>query len=240
MIRPAWTLTVAPAWAAAVGGTGRVRELLRQPGSLVHENDRGFVYTTMFAGALLVLKRSKIQERRPWIQLTSLYRGGEGARAFSNLVRLHEAGLPVPEPVFAIEQARAGFVVASWHAYRYVDGEPCSCADADGIAKALKAVHDQGWVHRDPHVRNFLKDGSRISIIDWARARPWRSAYAQRYDVVLLDKSCPGACLRYPGLPAADPLYRLAQRHNAWVVGWRRVKRRMRAATGIRRAIDRD
>ncbi|MDO8837060.1 MAG: phosphotransferase [Vicinamibacterales bacterium] len=240
MIRPTWTLTVAPAWAAAVGDAERVRDLLQHPGSLVHENDRGFVYATMFAGALLVLKRSKIQERRRWIQLTSLYRGGEGARAFGNLVRLHEAGLPVPEPVFAIEQTRAGFVIASWHAYRYVDGVPCSCADAEAIAKTLRVVHDHGWVHRDPHVRNFLNDGSRLSIIDWARARPWRFAYAQRYDVVLLDKCCPGACLQYPGLSASDPLYRLARHHNNWVVRWRRVKRYVRAAAGVRRALDRD
>ena len=226
-----WTLTVAPAWEAALGDAAAVLELLRHPETLIQENDRGTVSVVQVEGAVLVVKRSRIQEQRRWIQLHSLYRGGEGLRAFRNLGRLREAGLRVPEPVLALEQTRCGFVVASWHAYRYLDGDACTCGDAALIARTLKQLHDCGWVHRDPHVRNFLKHGGEAGIIDCAKARPWRSGYARRYDLVLLNKCCPGARAFYPGFSTSDPLYVLAQRHNNWIVLWRRIKRRVR---GIR------
>jgi len=230
-----WTLTVAPAWKASLGDPARVLALLQSPDTLVQENDRGSVSIVRHGEAVLVVKRSKTQERRRWIQLLSIYRGGEGARAFRNMRRLHEAGLLVPEPVLALERTRWGFVVVSWHAYRHLHGQACTCADAALIALSLARLHERGWVHRDPHVRNFLKDDNRVSIIDCARARPWRCSYAQRYDVVLLNKCCPGSREFYPGFSASDPLYVLAQWQNNWIVLWRRVKRAVRGWFRVRR-----
>jgi tRNA A-37 threonylcarbamoyl transferase component Bud32 len=232
-----WTLTVAPAWKASLGDSARVLDLLQHPDMLVQENDRGVAVILRIGGATLVAKRSKTQEQRRWIQLSSIYRGGEGWRAFRNMSRLRDAGLPVPEPVLALERTRWGFVVASWHAYRYLDGQECTCADAALIARALKQLHEHGWVHRDPHVRNFLRNGDRASIIDCAKARPWRSTYARRYDLVLLNKCCPGARVSYPGFSPSDPLYHLAQLHNNWIVRWRGVKRAVRGWFGVRRDV---
>ncbi|MFO7691674.1 MAG: lipopolysaccharide kinase InaA family protein [Vicinamibacterales bacterium] len=229
-----WILTVAPDWEATLGDADRVLDLLRGPGRLVHENDRGSVSFIQCGGATLVVKRSKIQERRLWTRLFSVLRGGEGSRAFRNMSRLREAGVPVPEPVLALERARGGFIVASWHAYRYLEGEPCSCADAALVAQTLHELHQRGWVHRDPHARNFLKEGGRARVIDCVRARPWRFGYARRYDVVLLDKCCPGARTQYPGFSASDPLYILAERHNMVIVRWRRLKRVLRNWLGLR------
>jgi hypothetical protein len=230
-----WILTVAPAWSTSLGDAVRVLDRLQHPDTKVQENDRGSVSFHRIGGDVLVAKRSFTQERRRWVQLTSIYRGGEGARAFRNIRRLQAAGLPVPEPVLTLERKRWGFVVASWHAYRYLEGRVCTCADADLIARALKDLHEHGWVHRDPHVRNFLREGDRASIIDCAKARPWRSTYAQRYDLVLLNKCCPGARDVYPGFSASDWRYGMAQRHNNWVVRWRRVKRTVRGWCGVRR-----
>lgn len=234
-IRSHWTLTAAPAWRGALGGAAAARALTTRPDRLIQENSRGTTALVRLGGDVLVVKRSLIQERRRWIQWHSLYRGGEGARAYRNLTCLREAGVRVPEPVFALEETRRGFVVASWHAYRYLEGEPCTCADAPLVARTLEGLHDAGWVHRDPHVRNFLKHGGEAGIIDCARARPWRFGYARRYDLVLLDKCCPGARVHYPGFSGADLLYRLAQRHNGWIVLWRRVKRTVRGWFGVHR-----
>jgi tRNA A-37 threonylcarbamoyl transferase component Bud32 len=205
------------------------------PESLIQENDRGTVSVVRRGGAMLVVKRSRIQERRRWIQFHSLYRGGEGTRAFRNLVLLREAGLPVPEPILALDESRFGFVIASWHVYRYLEGQACTCEDAPLIARTLKRMHDAGWVHRDPHVRNFLTHDGEAGIIDCARARPWRSGYARRYDVVLLSTCCAGAREFYPGFSASDPLYALAQWHNRWIVRWRRIKRMVRGWFGAHR-----
>lgn len=223
-------MTVAPAWRDALGDAADVRARLLRPASPIQENDRGTTSLVRVGDALLVVKRSRVQERRRWIQLHSVYRGGEGRRAFRNMGRLRDAGLRVPEPVFALDETRCGFVVASWHGYRFLEGEACTCADAPLVARTLARLHEAGWVHRDPHVRNFLTHGGEAGIIDCAKARPWRFAYARRYDLVLLDKCCPGARVHYPGYSAPDPLFSLARIHNQWIVTWRRIKRCVRAA----------
>lgn len=172
--------------------------------------------------------------RRAWPILTSIYRSGEGLRAFRNLTRLRDAGAMVPMPIFALERRRAGFVVESWHAYEFVEGVTCTCRDAPAVATALGDLHGRGWVHRDPHARNFLRNGDTVTILDWTKARPWRFAYARHYDLVLLNKCCPGAEACYPGFDATDRLYRLARLHNAWIVRWRRVKHTIRRGLGVR------
>ena len=130
----------------------------------------------------------------------------------------------MPEPVLFLEKRRYGFVVASWSMYRYVEGQTCTCADAPHIAAMLQQIHQKGWVHRDPHVENFLMREGQLSIIDCARARPWRWRYAQIYDVVLLNNCCPGS-MTYYGISESDWLYRLAKTRNNLLQLWRWVKR---------------
>ena len=225
-----WHLQVCPPWQAAFPTLATVFELLSRPAQVLQENNRGVVFLMRHRGTLLVAKRSKIQENKRWAQLTSLYRKGEGARLIANMTRLYALGLPVPEPVLVLEQKRAGFVVASWSVYRYLEGQACTCAESPLIAKMLEEIHARGWVHRDPHVKNFLWDGAYIRIIDCARARPWRFRYAQMYDVVLLDKCCPGSRTSYDLTSAAARVYRLAKFHNNLIVRWRRLKRMLRNA----------
>jgi hypothetical protein len=233
---PHWILTVAPAWETTMGDALQVLDLLQHPDILVQEHDRGSVSFLQVGGKRLVAKRSITQERRRWVQLISFYRGGEGGRTFRNMLKAREAGMPVPEPVLTLEQKRWRFVVASWHVYEYLDGQVCSCADAALAARTLARLHQHGWIHRDPHIKNFLKKGDRASIIDWTRARPWRFGYARRYDLVLLNDCCPGARDLYPGFSASDPLYLLAQWQKNWITQWRRVKRAVRGwFRGLRR-----
>ena len=182
-----WTLTVAPDWEPSLGDVARALRLLDEAGEPIHDSERSTVWAVRHGDAALILKRSKMQERRPWLQLLSLVRGGEGSRSFRNLRRLSEAGFRVPEPIMALDRRRFGFVVESWHAYRRLDGDACTCADAALIARTLRRLHDAGWVHRDPHVKNFLTLDGEIGMIDCVRARPWRFGYARRYDVVQLN-----------------------------------------------------
>jgi tRNA A-37 threonylcarbamoyl transferase component Bud32 len=230
-----WTLTVAPAWKTVMGDAVQVLHLLHHPDTLVQEHDRGSVSFVRVGGGKLVAKRSITQERRRWVQLTSLYRGGEGARAFRAMLQLQKAGMPVPEPVLTLERKYWRFVVASWHVYRYLDGQECTCADAALITRTLAQLHQHGWIHRDPHVKNFLKVGDRAVILDWTRARPWRLGYARRYDLVLLNDCCPGAGELYPGFSASDPLFILAQWQKKWINQWREIKRTVRSRFRIRR-----
>lgn len=222
-----WTLTVFSGWERQFASIPRVRALLESPGTMLQENSRGSVGVVHDNGQAFVVKRSKRQERNFWIQLTSLYRRGEATRTLRNLERLCEAGLPVPPPVLVLEHQRFGRVVASWGVYGYLEGEVCTCADVPRIAALLQRLHHCGWVHRDPHVQNFLQHGERLFLIDCARARPWPWRYAQMMDVVLLNNCCPGSLGVY-GVSASAPLYRFAKMHNNLLKWWRRLKRRFR------------
>jgi len=232
-----WRLRVFPAWRQMFPSISRVCQFLRQPERLLQENSRGVVFLLQLNGLRFIAKRSLRQERRWWLQFTSLYRGGEAARSSRNLARLTEAGLPVPPPVFVLERQRFGMTVASWACYQYVDGTTCTCEDAEEIARMLRRIHSAGWVHRDPHVQNFLRQNGEIRILDCARARPWRSRYAQMYDVVLLDNCCPNSVPRY-GISERDLFFRLAKAQNNLLKSWRRFKRRLRYRLSVKESFN--
>jgi tRNA A-37 threonylcarbamoyl transferase component Bud32 len=219
-----WNLTVFPHWQTIFSSIDQVVSLLESPEKTLQDNSRGMVCLIRHGGQLFVAKRSKRQERHLWAQLTSLYRKGEGARTLSNMAKLYELGLPVPEPVLMLEKTRYGCVVASWSVYRYIEGNTCTCADAPQIADMLKRMHRCGWVHRDPHVKNFLKNDGHLAIIDCAKARPWHSRYVQIYDVVLLNNCCPGSLSLF-GVSETDWPYRLAKTRNNLLQYWRKLKR---------------
>lgn len=219
-----WNLTVFPHWLAIFSSVDQVFSLLESPEKILQDNSRGVVCLIRHCGQLFVAKRSKRQERHLSVQITSLYRKGEGARTLDNMAKLYDLGLPVPVPVLILEKTRYGLVVASWSVYRYIEGDTCTCADASQIADMLKQMHRCGWVHRDPHVKNFLKIGEHLAIIDCARARPWRSSHARMYDVVLLNNCCPGSLSLY-GVSETDWRYRLAKTRNNLLQFWRKLKR---------------
>jgi heptose II phosphotransferase len=202
---------------------------LAATGTLVHDSPRSRVIVARHDGVDLVVKRSRRQEASRWIQFTSLWRSGEGVRSHDLLTRLTAAGLPVPAPVAAFDRRRGGLVVESWLVYRYIDGDVCGPTDAPRIAGLLRQMHDAGWVHRDPHVKNFLKTSAGLAMVDVGAARPRRSAFARAFDVVLLDKCCPGSASAYPGFDPRSRWHRLARAYGATLVGWRRLKARLRA-----------
>jgi tRNA A-37 threonylcarbamoyl transferase component Bud32 len=205
-----------------------VYTILTDPVKVIQKNNRGIVALIRHNGLLFIAKRSLLQENNRWAQFTSFYRQGEGMRMLRNMHKLSTLKLPVPEPVLVLEKKQYGFVVASWSLYRYLEGQHCTCVQSDQIANTLRTLHEKGWVHRDPHVKNFLFHEGEIRIIDCTRAKPWRSRYAQMYDVVLLDKCCPGSRKQY-SVPATLLLYRLAKFQNTLIQRWRSIKRTLRS-----------
>ena len=222
-----WQLQIFPAWCQIFQTLEEASRFLSGPANLIQAHNRGEIFLIERQGMQFIVKRSLTQERRWWTRFTSWYRHGEGTRMLQNMAKLYDLGLPVPEPVFVLEKKRFGFVFASWSVYRYLDGIPCTCSEADRIASMLRILHQHGWVHRDPHVKNFLLHDKEIRMIDCTRARPWRSRYAQMYDVVLLNKCCPGS-RKYYGTSERNWVYRLAQWHCSLFVFWRRMKRTLR------------
>ncbi|MCP4406096.1 MAG: hypothetical protein GY801_53490 [bacterium] len=222
-----WDLQVFPASRLMFPTVSSAARILLQPLKILQHTKYSLVLLLEHEERRFIAKRSLNQERRRWTQFTSLYRKGEGTRAMRILQQLYECGLPVPEPVLVLEKTRWGFTIASWSVYRYLEGETCGFEHSAQIARRLKTLHEKGWVHRDPHVWNFLCHQGEIRILDCARARPWSSKYAQMYDVLLLDKCSPGSAAFY-GVSESDPVYRLAKFQNLQLQRWRRIKRTLR------------
>ena len=222
-----WGVQVFPGWESYFSTIPDVGRILSSPKKILQYTKYSLVLLLEYEGQKFIAKRSLNQERRLWTKFTSLYRQGEGVRTMRTLNRMYTCGLPVPEPVLVLEKKRRGFTIASWSVYRYLEGETCGFEHSAQIAQALKMMHGKGWVHRDPHVWNFLDHKGQIQILDCERARPWSSKYAQMYDVVLLDKCSPGSAAFY-GVSIHDPVYRLARFQNLQLQRWRRIKRLLR------------
>ncbi|PID58214.1 hypothetical protein CSB45_03870 [candidate division KSB3 bacterium] len=225
--RKNWQLHVLPAWQTTFSGFDHVCRSLLHPRKVLQQTQYSLVLLLEQDGRQFIAKRSLTQERRFWTQLTSLYRKGSATRMMRTLQQMYEDGLPVPEPVLVLEKKRWGMTLVSWGVYRYLEGETCRFEHSAQIAETLQSLHAKGWIHRDPHVWNFLFHQGQIRILDCERARPWTSTYAQMYDVVLLDKCSPGSAAFY-GVSTDNRVYRLAKFQNTQLQRWRRAKRVIR------------
>jgi 3-deoxy-D-manno-octulosonic acid kinase len=100
---------------------------------------------------------------------------------FRILVRLFEAGLPVPEPLAALTEKRGLFYTGSLLTRRIMDTLPLAdlMSSRSGeplfwrrIGACVRHFHDRGVIHADLNARNILVDSNdRAYLIDFDRAR---------------------------------------------------------------------
>ena len=220
---------VATEWKTALPDALSVAAFVeRATGPILHESSRGRVRLADHDGGQLVLKHSFRERASRWCRLVSRFRPAEGLRAFRVMRRLGAAGARVPEAVFGLELRRRGLAIDSWHAYRFVEGRAATVDDAEHVLDTLSALHSTGWVHRDPHLGNFLINDEGVVVLDCARARPSSSAYARAFDLVLLEKCCRGLGRPHLALRGPRALLGLARAHSRSLVAWRAAKRRAR------------
>lgn len=236
-----WRVRVAP-WArphvadpAALAAA--LREAATRPDEILRDDHRSRVLVlerlpaTSAASGLpvgpWVLKRPLCRDRRAWNRLGSLWSRGEMARSFAASLRLLELGLATPRPLLVMEGRCLGLLVESWLAYLHVPGRPAGPEEWPAVVAALSRLHAAGLRHRDPHLANWLADGrGGVVALDPGvrRLRPGLGDAA--YDFVLL-RNCRPELL--PLLPLRGTwAWHLAELRNAWVQGWRRLKRRWR------------
>lgn len=116
-------------------------------------------------------------------------------REWRALVRLHAAGVAVPEPLAHAELASGDRVLVT----RYVEG--CSLAEAlnaprrerDALLRAVGELvarfHTTGFVHRDLHRENLWVGKSGPLLLDLQLTLPRRSQRARLADLGELDRS---------------------------------------------------
>ncbi|MBM3316834.1 MAG: hypothetical protein FJY75_03180 [Candidatus Eisenbacteria bacterium] len=199
---------------------------------VIRDDPRSFVGVLRIAGEDFVAKSPRHKDRRRWIRLTTLFRPGLAFRIASFLEEAWSAGLPVPEPLGALERRRCGGVVESWLFHRYLPGRPCTASDLQPAAAVLRRLHALGWAHGDAHIANFLADGERVWILDAEPRRRIPGGILEAHDLIRLRNSVGGGT----GAEAIDILggrrglaYRIAGAYDRGVHAARAVKRRLRS-----------
>ena len=169
---------------------------LNAPDTVLKQDHRARVGVIELNGVRYVVKRFTIQSNWFWFQLASLFFPDVGEIAYRNGIELAKAGVPTPRPALLMQRIRRGMVVESWLVYRFLEGELLTAGDAGEIVAFIKRMHNAGWVHRDPHPSNFIRqstDGGQVAALDPIRARRSRSPYRRAYDVMLLARDMPAA-----------------------------------------------
>ncbi len=201
---------------------------------VLRDDRHSFVGLLPLAGLTLVVKQQRSKDGRPWIRLTTLLRQGHAFRALRTLHPLREAGIAMPRPLLALEQRSRGMVRESWFVYEYVPGTTCG-EDAYGlIVQALQRLHALGWLHGDPHWRNFLTDGNSVYLLDANPVRKRCGLISECYDFILLSNSRPGFAAHLPATPG-QAAWRIARAYDTGIHAWRGFKARVRRLLGYRR-----
>lgn len=153
-------------------------------------------------GGPIVIKEFFAARTRPTLAkrglalLQRLARRDAARLEWQALQRLHEAGVPVPEPLaFARRSGGAALIVT-----RHVPGARTLDRALVGYAferrRLLREVgelthrlHDAGFVHGDLHIGNILVGESGPVLVDLHRVRPIESPYERIRDIAFLDFS---------------------------------------------------
>ncbi len=141
-------------------------EVVAKQGEVLTDRRRSLVKVIEFAGKQLVLKQPRNKNNSLWIQLTTLWRLGNARSGLNSLLLLQSRGFAASVPVAALERRRAGVVVDSWLIYEYQPGNAVAVDDYPHIVGFINGLHEQGWLHKDPHIDNFLTHDGQVFAID--------------------------------------------------------------------------
>lgn len=234
---PGWRAWVAP-WAKGFApSASRLLEAVERPTRALRDDARSRVLLfDALPGAgsgappsRWVAKRPVWRDGRLWNRLVTWLRPGEARQAFERALDLQASGFPVPRPLACLERRAGGLVVESWFWYEYAEGRPVEEADWPRVVELLVSLHDAGWIHRDPHLANWLKGERGICALDANPRRLTRGPRGRRdaaYDFVQLRNCEPRLLPLLPGVGGRD--WRRAEARYARELAWRWLKRKLR------------
>ena len=155
------------------------------------DSTRSMVYQIMINEQLLILKEPVEKNRRKWIRFTTLLRKPEALQSCLSMLNLQDIGISTNEPLVVVEKHNNGMVVDSWYLCSYVKGSVCTEESYPAVVNTLKKIHESGYLHGDPQIRNFLTNQTKIHVIDAKLKKAWNPV-AKKMELVYLNKSALG------------------------------------------------
>lgn len=201
---------------------------------LLKKQRRSEVFLFKYNGKNLVLKIPKEKNVRPWIRFTTLYRTGEAFKNLKSMDRLCEIGVKTSTPVMAAEKRSFGMVTDSWIIYEYVEGENCLEKKElyPAVVDLLSEIHNKGYLHNDPQIRNFITDGMEIYVIDSNVKRPLLKSSGRASEFSYLAKSAPGIDKHF-GEIKKSWAYRIAVRKDHLERKFAQFRKKVKKAVGL-------
>jgi len=152
------------------------------------DSSRSMVYLINVNDESLILKEPVEKNERKWIRFTTLLRKSEALQSCLSMIKLQEIGVESNKPLVVVEKKKLGMVVDSWYLCSFVEGVACSQDAYQNVVETLNKIHQSGYLHGDPQIRNFLQTDTGIQVID-AKMNQYLSAIQCQLELVYLNNS---------------------------------------------------
>lgn len=162
--------------------------------NILKKHHRSLVYHIVLEGKEFILKIPVEKNSRWWIRFTTVFRKGEAFKNIEGMLQYQKLDLPTTKPVMAAERRKFGMVTDSWLLYEFLDGESCLANEKyyPMVVATLKDIHNKGYLHGDPQIRNFLFNERGINVIDSNPKTAGFLNFSKAYEFAYLRKSAPG------------------------------------------------
>lgn len=149
---------------------------------------RSMVYLTNINNQSLILKEPVEKNKSKWIRFTTIMRKSEALQSCISMLKLQEISIETNKPLIVVEKKRMGMVIDSWYLCSYVEGNNCNKHDYPAVVATLNKIHESGYLHGDPQIRNFLKSKIGIQVIDVKISKQW-NLFQRQLELVYLNNS---------------------------------------------------
>lgn len=209
-----------------------------EPSQVLRDHHRSLVTRIITDKGDFVIKQPRNKNASYWIRFTTLYRDSEVVLDLKSQLLLHSLGLESTTPVAAMEKRNAGMVIDSRIIYRYREGTGVTEQYFPEVIGFINTLNDYGYVHDDPHTKNFLHHQNSVFAIDCKPRKNHCGKLGRAYNLVLLAKR-----QQHPQLienlikpsTTSSASYRLMEKYFA-VQQWRRgLKNKLRELLSLAR-----
>ena len=217
-----------------------VEEILKirrqRPDMVLRDHHRSQVFKVNHQGKEFVIKSPDNKNKSLWIQFTTLYRDSEVVKDLKSQLLLKSLKIKTVKPVAALETRKLGAVVDSKIIYQYKKGTEISSAQFPAMITIMKALHTNGYIHDDPHTKNFLQHNHHVFAIDCKPRNNWFGQLGIAHNFITLARRSPDSQEIYKlagASPSTHRLYKLVDSFINTQQVRRTVKNKFKLALGL-------
>ena len=138
----------------------------KKPAEVLRKHHRSIVEKKQLDDVYYIVKQPNNKNHSYWIRFTTLYRDSEVLKDLKSQLLLEQLRIPTVKPIAALEKRKFGMVVDSNIIYLFRPGEQITEEQYSQMLSFMQVLHRNGYLHDDPHIKNFLQFESKAFAID--------------------------------------------------------------------------